>query len=427
MINIQQITTKIGISSTDSEEEKLLKSTLVIVTILIGIAGLVWGSMYFLLGLFETAAVPFFYSLSIGLSLIYFHFKKTFYFFAYSQLALVLVLPYLVQLSLGGIAASGFVMIWGILSPIGCILFLRAKSSIIWFSAYLTLTVLFVYFDDTIALHFNKALQPWISKMFLSLNIVVSSTITFLSILYYLNAKTQEEKKNIDLLSDAQMTKNEIESQNILLEKSIQERDILLKEIHHRVKNNLQVITSLLSLQANYITEEKTKALLRYSQYRIRSMALIHEMLYHSKDLSKIQYDEYLTLLTQHLISSMKGSHNHVNVKIDAPSVFLNIDTAIPLGLMINEIITNSLKYGLPGETEGTIEIKIQKNKTPYYTLFISDNGKGFPDDINFRDSGSLGILLMHNLALQLKGNIEKVKGQGTQYMVSFQEISQTS
>ncbi len=427
MISLRQITQHIGVSSSDTNEQKMLKSSLVVVSILIAIVGVMWSFMYLLLGLFETALIPCFYSIVVIISLIYFNYKKNYNLLVYTQLVLILILPYIIQLILGGIIASGFVMIWGILTPIGSLLFLKSKNSIFWFVSYLVLTILFIYFDDLIAITFSKPLQPWVPGMFLSMNIVVSSIIIFLSILYYLNAKNKEELKNEKLLSEVQIAKKKIEVQNILLEKSLEERGILLKEIHHRVKNNLQVITSLLSLQSNYITEEKTKALLRYSQYRIQSMAIIHEMLYHSKDLSKIQYGEYLNLLTRHLVSSMKGSDNHVKVNIDAPSIFLNIDTAIPLGLMINEIITNSLKYGLPRDTEGNITIKIQKNKTPYYTLFIGDDGVGFPDDINFRKSDSLGILLMHNLALQLKGNIEKEKGKGTHYIVSFQEISQTS
>lgn len=427
MNSLQLITHKIGASQTDTEEEKLRKAALVFISLLIALAGLAWGFMYLLLGLFETASIPFFYSLTVGVCLIGFHYKKNYFFLAYTQLMLILFLPFFVQLSLGGILSSGFVMIWGILAPIGSVIFLDPRKSIFWFVGYLICTIVFIYFDKQIALHFKKQMSLWVPEMFLSLNIIVSSTITFVSILYYLNGKISEEKKSSELLRQAQAAKEEIGEKNDLLEKSLKERDILLKEIHHRVKNNLQVITSLLSLQANYISDEKVKALLRYSQYRIQSMAIIHEMLYRSKDLSKIAYARYIESLVKHLVSSMKGSENNVEIEIDAPDVYFNIDTAIPLGLMINEIITNALKYGLPGNANGKVTIRIQKNKNPHYTLFIGDDGVGFPEQVNFRESTSLGILLMHNLALQLKGSIEKTKEKGTHYIVTFQEIIQTS
>lgn len=421
-----QITQKIGVSSQDEEEERFLKNTLTLISILIGIAGLIWGFMYLILGLVTTALFPFLYSFAVGLSLVYFHFKKRFFLLLYTELTLILLLPFAVQWSLGGINASGLVMIWGILSPMGAVLFLGVRGSISWFLAYIVLSLLFIYYDNLMTDNL-KNLPLWVSSLFLAMNLTVCASITFLSILYYVDAKNKEEQKNIRLLTQAQTAEKELEQKNALLEKSLQEREILLKEIHHRVKNNMQVITSLLSLQSNYVSDVKIKALLRYSQYRIRSMAIIHEMLYQSKDLSRIEYGDYLKLLATHLISSMKGSENQIELQIEARDITLNIDTAIPLGLMINEIITNSLKYGIPGDQPGTISIRIQKNKTPNYILYIGDNGIGFPENVNFRESASLGILLMHNLALQLKGNIEKERREGTHYSVSFQEITQTS
>lgn len=206
------------------------------------------------------------------------------------------------------------------------------------------------------------------------------------------------------------------------------EKGVLLKEIHHRVKNNLQVITSLLSLQSSFIEDEKMKGLFRYSQYRINSMAVIHEMLYQSKDISKINYKDYLNTLVNGLINSMKGADNKVKLTIDVPEIYLNIDTAIPLGLMINEIITNSLKYGIKNDQSGEILIRMKKIKDPNYILYIEDNGEGFSKEINFRTSNSLGLMLIHRLTLQLKGNIEMDNSKkGTNYIIHFQQIEQTS
>ncbi len=220
----------------------------------------------------------------------------------------------------------------------------------------------------------------------------------------------------------------EIAGLNNTIEASLQERNTLLKEIHHRVKNNLQVITSLLSLQSSFVDEAATKGLLRYSQYRIKSMAMIHEMLYQSDNLSRINYGEYLQRLIATLIQSMKGSNSGFRLEMEADDIFLNVDTSIPLGLMINEMITNSLKYGFHNRREGILSISLRRLTYPHFLLKIGDDGQGFPDDITFRNTKSLGLKLIHKLVLQLKGNIEKDNSKpGTHYIVSFQEIDQKS
>lgn len=199
---------------------------------------------------------------------------------------------------------------------------------------------------------------------------------------------------------------NEITETNTQLTSLIEEKEILLKEIHHRVKNNLQVITSLLSLQSSFIKDEDTKGLFRYSQYRINSMGLVHEMLYKSEDISKINYGNYASNLVSSLITSMKGSENNVKLKLNIPDISINIDTAIPLGLLINEIITNSLKYGIRNDKAGEIHLEILKIKHNQFKMEIGDNGAGFSEHVNFRSSSSLGLLLIHKLSLQLNGKI---------------------
>ncbi|MUH38092.1 sensor histidine kinase [Zobellia amurskyensis] len=219
-----------------------------------------------------------------------------------------------------------------------------------------------------------------------------------------------------------------IDTLNQTIKNRLNERDTLLKEIHHRVKNNLQVITSLLSLQSSFIKDDKIKGLFRYSQYRINSMAIIHEMLYRSKDLSRINYGDYVQQLASTLVSSMKGSDKKIDLKIEAEELHLNLDTSVPLGLMINEIITNSLKYGFKNKNEGLIAIKFEKLKYPNFLLHIGDNGTGFSDEIDFRNTKSLGLKLIHMLTLQLKGTIEKDNTEnGTHYIITFQEIEQIS
>lgn len=218
----------------------------------------------------------------------------------------------------------------------------------------------------------------------------------------------------------------ELESHIIKINQQNKEKDILLKEIHHRVKNNLQVITSLLSLQSYNIEDIKTKELFSYSQYRINSMAMIHEMLYQANDLSKINYGDYLKQLIDKLILSMKGHQHQIEVQLDVPNVYLNIDTAIPLGLLINEIITNALKYGIPDDSSGTLSIKIIPLESPNFKLEIGDNGIGFSETAQEETKNSLGLRLIRQLTLQLNGNIERdTQKQGTNYVLSFQEVEQ--
>jgi len=208
------------------------------------------------------------------------------------------------------------------------------------------------------------------------------------------------------------------------LKKIIGERETLLKEIHHRVKNNLQVITSLLSLQSNTIDDEMTKSLFQQSQYRINAMAMIHETLYQFEEFLTIGYADYMQVLCHYLIMSMKGHDTNVKLTIDAADVKLNIDTAIPLGLLINEIITNALKYGIPGDDKGEIYIDLKEEDYPNFVLKIGDNGVGFSDEINFRKTNSLGLKLIHNLTRQLGGEIRKeTENKGTHYIINFQEI----
>ncbi|OWW26251.1 hypothetical protein B4Q04_00775 [Zobellia sp. OII3] len=245
----------------------------------------------------------------------------------------------------------------------------------------------------------------------------ITSAILTLGLLLLLGIVYMLYKKN-----------RQVNTLNRIVTQQLNERNTLLKEIHHRVKNNLQVITSLLSLQSSFINDEKIKALFRYSQYRINSMAIIHEMLYKSNDLNRIDYGRYVNQLATTLIASMKGRKKEIDLKLEAEELHLNLDTSVPLGLMINEIITNSLKYGFKNKDKGLITIKFEKAQYPNYLLHIGDNGSGFSETVNFRNTKSLGLKLIHMLTLQLKGNIEKDNSEeGTHYIITFQEIEQIS
>lgn len=208
------------------------------------------------------------------------------------------------------------------------------------------------------------------------------------------------------------------------IHKNIEEKEILLKEIHHRVKNNLQIITSLLNLQTNNIEDEKVKAILFQSKTRIESMCKVHEMLYGSKNLSSINYGVYLKDLLSKLIVNAKGEANQISLQLDVHNLFLNINTAIPLGLLINELVTNSLKYAFPENIKGVITIKINSINDLQYELIYGDDGIGYAPEITFKDSHSLGFQLIESLTEQLNGVIKRnFSKKGTHYSLIFEKL----
>ena len=209
-----------------------------------------------------------------------------------------------------------------------------------------------------------------------------------------------------------------------LLER-IREKDTLLKEVHHRVKNNLQTVCSLLNMQSRGTEDEQMKNLIKSSQNRVMAMAMVHEMLYQREDLTVIDYKPYVFKLTEYLIKSVKGPDSEVKLAIDIPDIELGIDTAIPLGLLINETITNSLKYGIKDDAEGEIHIELKKEQQGDYIMTIGDNGIGISDSVDPKTTKSLGLKLIHNLARQLKGSITRDwSRKGTNYIVKFKDIS---
>ncbi len=208
---------------------------------------------------------------------------------------------------------------------------------------------------------------------------------------------------------------------------SLREKESLLKEIHHRVKNNLQVISSVLRLQSDYVKDEQVLQLFKDSQNRIRSMALIHEKLYQSSDLSRINLSEYLTELTGNLMRSYTSGAVPIRLRITSGDVWLNIDTAIPCGLIINELVSNSLKHAFPRPQEtNEIEIEIQQTDAKQLTLTVRDNGIGFPKRLDFRNTESLGLELVCIFTEQLGGRIELDRSNGTAFTLTFSEMSDT-
>jgi PAS domain S-box-containing protein len=204
----------------------------------------------------------------------------------------------------------------------------------------------------------------------------------------------------------------------------LKEKEVLLKEIHHRVKNNLQIISSLLNLQSTYIKDQQALGMFKESQNRVRSMALIHEKLYQSKDIARVDFAEYIRNLAGNLIRSYGSSPAMVKLVIDADQISLGVDTAIPCGLIINELVTNSLKYAFPDGRHGEIRVSLKReNGDGLYRLVIADNGVGLPASIELRKTTTLGLQLVTTLVDQLNGSIEIRRGNGTEYIVTFSEM----
>ncbi len=204
------------------------------------------------------------------------------------------------------------------------------------------------------------------------------------------------------------------------LRASLQEKEILLQEMHHRVKNNMQIISSMLSLQGRYIQDERDREIFTDSQNRIHSIALVHEKLYQSEDLSCIDFAEYLQLLTKQLIDSYGVHTEQIKIAINASGITLGINTAIPCALIINEIVSNSLKYAFPGNRKGTITITFNRNTEGEYTVILSDNGRGLPKTLEFENTETLGLQLVRTLVQQLKGSIHLNRTRGTEYTICF-------
>ncbi|MCE8428361.1 MAG: hypothetical protein J5U19_08250 [Candidatus Methanoperedens sp.] len=201
-----------------------------------------------------------------------------------------------------------------------------------------------------------------------------------------------------------------------------EKKQLLLKEIYHRVKNNLQIVISLLNLQSQKTNDKNVIEIFRDSQNRIRSMALIHEKLYNSRDLAGINFKEYIHDLTYNLLHSYGVNPGRINLKIDIDEVILNLDTATPCGLIVTELVSNAFKHAFPADRKGDVHIRFFSVNNEKYTMIISDNGIGFPEDIDFRKTTTLGLQLVTSLVGQLDGTIELDKRGGTEFKIEFKE-----
>ncbi|GAB4254462.1 MAG: PAS domain S-box protein [Vicingaceae bacterium] len=203
------------------------------------------------------------------------------------------------------------------------------------------------------------------------------------------------------------------------LVQSLKEKEILLKEVHHRVKNNLQVISSILNLQSSYVKNESVLEVLRESQNRVKSMAFIHESLYQTNDFSSVNFSKYISDLTKNLIHSYTFSNKKIDLQLDIEEVKLDLDRSIPCGLIVNELVTNALKYAFKNKKKGLLKVSL-KQKENTVLLTVEDNGVGFPEHIDFRETESLGLQLVMSLVEQLNAEITLKNKKGATFTVEF-------
>lgn len=233
-------------------------------------------------------------------------------------------------------------------------------------------------------------------------------------------ARIELQQSNVQL-RDEMEERNKAEEQ---VRKSLQEKEVLLKEIHHRVKNNLQIIQSMLNLQLPQIKDEKAITLFKESQNRVYSMALIHEKLYQSESLSKIDFREYIKSLTAYLFTSYGATGMAIHPRILMEEIYLDVDTTIPCALIINELVSNALKHAFPasGRSGEPGEISIDLRHTPGdgFLLTVSDTGVGLPEGFEIERADSLGLKLVSVLVKQLAGAIRIGTGGGTEFSISF-------
>jgi two-component sensor histidine kinase len=211
---------------------------------------------------------------------------------------------------------------------------------------------------------------------------------------------------------------------DVQLKESLKEKEIMLREIHHRVKNNLQIISSLLKLQSSYIKDPEVVEYFNVSQYRIKSMALIHQQLYRSDSLNKIDFQEYLSTLSKDILSIYFHRGRKIEIDVDSKNIFFGIDTAIPCGLLISELLSNSFKHAFPERKNGKIILKITQHDGDKFNLFYRDDGVGLPRDYNFEHPDSMGMELIQSLVEQLDGTVEIKNESGTEYNINFIELS---
>lgn len=239
-------------------------------------------------------------------------------------------------------------------------------------------------------------------------------------LLYLTSQQVAIAVENSRLYEKAQQEIAERKQAEERIKASLVEKEVLLKEIHHRVKNNLQVISSLLYLQSKQIGDARTLAMFEESQHRVRTMALVHEKLYQTQDLAQIDFAEYVQSLISYLVRSYSGTSSRIRLSVNVDTIFLDIDTAIPCGLILNELVSNALKHAFPSDRTGEICVGFHADHDGQFTLTVWDDGVGMPADFDLQSTDSLGLQLVNTLVDQLAGTILLDTSHGTEFRITF-------
>jgi len=230
--------------------------------------------------------------------------------------------------------------------------------------------------------------------------VYVGSTFNELSCLAYDNTERKQFEKSV--------------------RQSLKEKEVLLKEVHHRVKNNLQIISSMLNLQSDHVSDQATLDVLRESQQRINSMSLIHETIYRNSDFSAIDFTEYIRAIASNLVQSYRNPQTQVELIADFDKTLLGLDQSIPCGLIVNELVSNAMKYAFKGKKKGSLSIVVKEKRGNKIELVVKDDGIGLPELWDSKKSGSLGLTLVNALTEQLDGTMVTKSNKGTTHTLSF-------
>ena len=259
----------------------------------------------------------------------------------------------------------------------------------------------------------EKPSSPYISKVTINGNRHwIENRLTLL--------KNDNENRSILIIANDITESKNAEKE---IKSSLKEKEYLLREIHHRVKNNMQIISSLLNLQTKYVNDVEAIDVLQESQNRVKSMAMVHEKIYQSNDLEEINFNDYIQSLISNLIHTYNIDQNQVKSIFKIENITLNMETAVPCGLIISELVSNSLKYAFPNKLHGEIQVSL-KSTEDVYELTIKDNGIGLPKGLDLNNLESLGLLLVKILTEQIEGELIINTSNGTEFKIFFKELS---
>lgn len=255
------------------------------------------------------------------------------------------------------------------------------------------------------------------------------AVLMVLVFLGYLRQNRMVKSKTAELrreLFERQMAEKELLASEQHLRQSLTEKESLLKEIHHRVKNNLQIVSSLLYLQEEYMHDAKGVEILRESQNRVKSMALIHEQLYGTTDLAKIDFGRYIQGLAANLFDAYAIEPARIRLDVRAEDIFLGVDMAVPCGLIINELVSNALKHAFPSRNTGTIEIAVTARSGGRLEIAVADDGIGLAEPHGDAEKRTLGLRLIDTLVAQLDGTVDIQTDHGTRFGIMLNVPGQT-